>query len=706
MFKKLLFLTLLSCLAQPSIAQNMKLVEDEVKGRPMTFDDLYQMGRVSDPQISPDGTTILYVVTFYSVDNNSSNAEIYSVDMEGKSPKKLTDSPGSDANPRWSPDGKTIAFISSRDGTPQVWFMHPDGSEPRKITKLSTGASGVEWSPTGTHLLFTSEVYADCKDDECNYKRDFLKDQEASKARIITGIPFRVWNSWKDDKYSHVFVLPVSGGAPVDVTPGAFDTPPIDIGGHLDYAFSPDGREIAFVKNTQLPVSANTNNDIWLANIDGSNARCITVNNKANDNQPVYSPDGKYIAYRAMKRPGYEADKYDLLVYDREKGTVLNLTEGVDRSVDEVIWSKDSKQIFFTAQDEAYVSLFALPRQGGDVLRVLKGIITLQFHDGDKLVPINLGTTRTNFRLHPDGKRFVFLGQRINYPVEVMSALYEEKQVKDFRQITNTNKDRLDLLDLPDPELFTFPSFDGTKLQGWILRPPNFDASKKYPAIFIVHGGPQGVWGDDFHYRWNMELFAAPGFVVIAINPRGSTGFGQAITDGVNGDWGGKPFKDLMTGLDVVLKKYTFIDKSRIGAAGASYGGYMMDWFLGNTNRFKAIFTHSGVYDLPSMYGGTEELWFPEWEFQGPPWKNPKMYEKWSPSRYAKNFKTPTLVSHGQLDFRVPVEQSIQLFNTLQRQGVESKFIYFPDEGHTILKPRNAMIWYREFQEWFKKYLM
>jgi dipeptidyl aminopeptidase/acylaminoacyl peptidase len=692
--------------ASTGAAQNMRLVEDESKGRPMTFEDMYQLGRVSDPQVSPDGMIILYVVTFYSVESNSSNSDIYSVGMDGKNVIKLTDSPKSDNNPRWSPDGKTIAFVSSRDNGPQLWFMNPDGSQQRKITNLSSGVSGVEWSPTGTHLLFTSSVYADCKDDDCNHRRDVVREQESSKARIIKKIPFRVWNSWKDDKWSHVFVLPVGGGVPMDVTPGEFDTPPIDIAGHADYAFSPDGKEIAFVKNTDPIVAASTNNDIWLANIDGSNARCITAGNRANDNNPVYSPDGRYIAYRAMSRPGYEADRYNLIVYERATGKAANLTAAIDRSVDEIMWSKDGKSVYFSAQDEAYNSLFEVPVTGGNVLRLMKGVSTLQFHEEGAVTTINLGTTRSSFRLHPDGKHFLFLGQRINYPAEVMSALYEEKQVKEFRQLTNTNKDRLALLDLPSPESFTFPSVDGTQVQGWILTPPQFDPAKKYPMIFLVHGGPQGVWGDDFHYRWNMELFAAPGFVVVAVNPRGSTGFGQAFTDGVNGDWGGKPYKDLMTGLDFVLKKYPFIDKNRIGAAGASYGGYMMDWFLGNTNRFKCIFTHSGVYDLRSMYGGTEELWFPEWEFQGTPWKNPKMYEKWSPSSYAKNFKTPTLVSHGQLDFRVPVEQSIQLFNTLQRMGVESQFMYFPDEGHTILKPRNAMVWYREFASWFKKHLM
>ena len=391
---------------------------------------------------------------------------------------------------------------------------------------------------------------------------------------------------------------------------------------------------------------------------------------------------------------------------DRKTQKTMKMTDGMDRSVDEVLWSPDSKRILFTAQDGPYISLFEVPVAGGDILRVLKGIITMKYKEGDKIIPIELGTLRNNFRLLADGHTLVYLGQRMNYPAEVMSSYYKDGQVKDMRQHTFTNKKLLDTLDLREPESFTFKSADGTPIQAWILLPPGFDKTKKYPAIFLVHGGPQGVWGDEFHYRWNMELFAAPGFVVVAINPRGSTGFGQAFTDGVNGDWGGKPYKDIMSGVDYALKTYPFIDKDRIGAAGASYGGYMMNWILGNTNRFKALFTHSGVYDIRSKFGATEELWFPEWEFKGTPWTNPEMYEKWSPSRLAKNFKTPTLVSHGQLDFRVVVEQSMQLFTALQRQGVESKFLYFPDEGHTILKPRNSQLWYREFHNWFKSHLM
>ncbi len=685
--------------------ERIEMLEDD-PGRPMTFEDLYAFGRVSDPQVSPDGETVLYVVTQYSIENNNSNSEIWAIDIKGEESVRLTDHPASDVNPRWSSDGESIAFISSRENGRQIWTMNPDGSGQKRLTDISTGIGSFTWTPNGSHFLYSSRVYPDCKTDACNKAREEAKENNPVKARLIEQLPYRVWNHWRDGKVSHVFAIPSAGGVPVELTPGPYDTPPIDLGGHQDFVASPDGKEVAFVKNTDEMLAASTNNDIWLVGIDGKNARCITTDNRANDNQPVYSPDGKYIAYRAMSRIGYEADKYDLKVYERASGRTWTLTEGVDRSVDEIIWSNDSRRILFTAQDGPYKSLFDVPVEGGDVLRVLKGVLELQYAHMDTVKTIELGTYRHDFRLHPDGETLVFMGERMNHPAEVMSIKYDGQRIFDIRQLTTTNAELIEEINMPAPVSFTFPSFDGVDVQGWIVAPPDFDPSKKYPMIYLVHGGPQGVWDDDFHYRWNLELFAAPGYVVVAVNCRGSVGFGQEFTDGVNGSWGGAPYKDLMAGLDFVLQEYPFIDRNRVGAAGASYGGYMMNWFLGNTGRFKALFCHAGVYDLVSMYGATEELWFPEWEFEGTPWDNPEMYEKWSPSRLAGNFKTPTYVSHGQLDFRVPVTQGMQLFTALQRQGIESRFLYFPDEGHLVLKPRNSQLWYGEFHRWFAKHLM
>jgi dipeptidyl aminopeptidase/acylaminoacyl peptidase len=706
--RSLLLTLLFTAFFGRAIAQTIEKIEqvDDGPRHAITVEDMYALGRVGDPQLSPDGKTILYVVTEYSIEKNSSNSDIWSVPLAGGSAVRLTTAGGTDNSPRWSPDGKVIAFISSRDEGSQIWMMNTDGTGQRKITGLSTGIDAFTWSPTGTHLLFTSAVYPDCDSDDCNRAREEQRKANPVKAMIADRLPYRVWNAWKEGKFSHLFVVSAAGGKATDVTPGETDTPPIDLGGHLDFAVSPDGKEVAFVRNTERQVVTNTNNDIWIANLDGSNARCITAKNKANDNQPVYSPDGRFIAYRAMTRPGYEADRQILVLYERSTGATRALTADMDRSVDEVLWTPDSRRLLFTAQDGAYNSLFDVAADGGDVLRVLKGVLSHTYQERDTIKSVDIGTYRHDFRLHPDGKTLVFLGERMSHPADVMTAVYEGREVKAFRQVTTVNDEKLKTLDMTSPESFTFKSFDGTEVQGWQLLPPGYDPAKKYPLLLLIHGGPQQVWSDNFHYRWNAEVFAAPGFMVAEINCRGSQGFGQAFQDGVNGDWGGAPYKDLMAGVDYLLKQHPSIDRARMGAAGASYGGYMIDWMLGHTDRFKAFWSHAGVYDLVSMYGGTEELWFPEWEFRGTPWSNPKMYEKWSPSRYAKNFRTPTYVSNGQQDFRVPVEQGMQLFATLQRLGVESRFLYFPDEGHLVLKPRNAQLWYHEFREWFTKHLL
>ncbi|MBN1447128.1 MAG: S9 family peptidase, partial [Bacteroidetes bacterium] len=592
----LLLLTTTFLPAQTKV-ERVEVLETEL-GRPMTFEDMYALGRVSDPQVSPDGGKILYVVTYYSLESNKPNSDIHAIDILGENRVRLTDSPSSDAHPRWSPDGSSIAFISSRENGRQIWMMNPDGSGQRRVTDLSTGIDAFEWTPTGTHFLYTSSVYPDCENDACNKTRDEEIEKNPVKAKLIDALPYRVWNSWRDGKYSHVFAMPSAGGLPVELTPGPYDTPPIDIGGNQDFTASPDGREIAYVKNTDKMLAASTNNNIWLVNIDGSNARCITAENKANDNQPVYSPDGRYIAFRSMERAGYEADKYDLKIYERSSKRTWTLTTGVDRSVDEIIWTNDSRRILFTAQDGPYKSLFEVPVEGGDVLRVIKGVLELQYAHMDSVKIVELGTYRHDFRMHPDGETLVFIGERMNYPAEVMSIKYDGQRIFDIRQLTTTNAELLEQIHMPAPASFTFKSFDGKDVQGWIVVPPDFHPSKKFPMIYLVHGGPQGVWSDNFHYRWNLELFASPGFVVVAVNCRGSVGFGQEFTDGVNGSWGGAPYKDLITGLDYVLREYPFIDAKRIGAAGASYGGYMMNWFLGNTDRFKAIFCHAGVYDL------------------------------------------------------------------------------------------------------------
>ncbi len=668
--KKLFFLLIL-CLITPG------LLFAQAK-RPITFDDLISFGRVSDPRISPDGSTAAFVVTYPDKIQNKMNSNIYLVPLAGGEVRQLTAANGANNSPRWMPDGRTIAFISTRDGESQIWTIPADGGEAKKISHISTEASGLIVSPDGKWFAFSSDVFPDCRTDDCNKERLEAMEKSKVKAKIFESLPYRVWNAWKDGKRSHLFVTPSTGGDARDLTPGTYDTPPIDLGGNWDYAFSPDSREIAFERNTDPVVAVSTNNDIYVVPVSGGTPRKIS-DNPANDSQPLYSPDGKYIAYRAMKRPGFEADQNQIVLYERATGKLENVSSAFDYSFNEVRWSPDSKSLYCNADDKGNETIFRIS--------IPDKKITVLKSDG----------FNTSLALSPDGKTLVFLSENANKPTEVYRMDWDGKNVK---QLSFINTDRAAHLDMNPIEDFWFEGAGGTKVEGLMLKPPAFDESQKYPVIFLVHGGPQGQWEDNFHYRWNAEMFASRGYVAVMVNPRGSTGYGQKFTDEISGDWGGKVYADLMNGLDYVLKTYKFTDSKRVAAAGASYGGYMMNWIGGHTNRFRCIVAHDGVFNPISMYGTTEELWFPQWEFKGTPYNDPKLYEKWSPLNSANYFKTPTLVVHGQQDFRVDVSEGFQLFTALQRHGVKSKMLYFPDEGHFVTKPQNAELWYKTVLDW------
>ncbi len=661
------------------------IVHAESAKKPISFDNFIRIKRVSDPQISPQGDLIAYVVTEMDKENNTSNSDIWIVPLAGGEPWRLTSSPKADSRPRWSPDGKRIAFISSRSGSPQIWMIDPRGGEAFQVTTLSTGASGVIWSSTGKHLAFLSSVYPDCPDDECNKKRNEQKAKSAVQAKMFHQLLFRHWNAWQDEQRSHLFVIPADGGKSIDVTPGNFDTPPISLGSAHDYTFSPDGKTICFVRNIdpQFKISLGTNNDLFITPIKGGKIQPITQN-RANDNSPHYSPDGRYIAYRAMARPGFEADKYSLILYDRNNQKDSNLTEKMDISVNDILWSSDSSTLFITFEEKGRVSLGRIEIKSKKFEKILEGHFL------------------SSPCLTPDGKTMIFLKQALDHPTDVYSLGLKTKKIT---QLTAMNKKLLSKIEMNPSEEFWFDGAEGEKIHGFLVKPPFFDPSKKYPLVMLIHGGPQGAWSDNFHYRWNAQMFASPGYVTAMINFHGSTGYGQSFTDSITGDWGGKPYEDIMKGLDYLFSQYDFIDKDRLAAAGASYGGYMIDWIEGHTTRFNCLISHAGVYDLRSMHGATEELWFPEWEFRGTPWSNKEMYEKWSPSFYVQNFKTPCLVIHGQYDFRVPVTQGFQFFTALQRMKVPSKMLYFPDENHFVGKPQNAELWWRTVLDWIAKYL-
>jgi dipeptidyl aminopeptidase/acylaminoacyl peptidase len=671
--------TFFLCGARSLLAQEAK--------HPITFDDMIQLHRVGDPKISPDGKWVAYVVATPDMSANRNASSLWMVSTSGGAPLPLTQS-GHDSSPEWSPDGKTLAFLSSREGISQVYLLSMDGGEAHPVTHLSTGADLVKWSPDGKTIAFTSSVYPDCKDDACNKARDAEKEKSKVKAHVYEQLLYRHWTHWFEGKRSHVFVTSADSSSEArDLNAGAnYDVPPDERGGASDINFSPDSKEICFTTVTDKMEAISTNGDLFIVPVAGGEPKRITVN-PGFDGNPVYSPDGRFIAYHAQLTAGYESDRWRVMLYDRQSGKSENLFEGFDRSANELAWSADSRTIFFTAENETLQPIYAVAaRVGAEPKKIV--------NEG-----FNTGLT-----LSSDGKMLAFERTSLTLPAEVFTA---NSDGSGARQLTHHNEPILSKVEMNAPETFWFESKDGARVQAMLIRPPNFDAAKKYPLLVLLHGGPQTMWSNAWGYRWNAQVFSAAGYVALMINRRGSTGYGQKFTDEITNDWGGKPYVDVMTGIDVALAKYKFIDGARMAAAGGSYGGYMADWIATHTGRFKAIISHASSFDKISMYA-TEELWFEEHDMQGTPWSSPESYRKWSPETYAAElgkFKTPTLVVCGERDYRVPYTQSLEFFNALQRQGVPSKLVVFPDEGHWVLKPQNAQFWYKTFLDWLARWM-
>jgi dipeptidyl aminopeptidase/acylaminoacyl peptidase len=638
---------------------------------------LLQMKRVGEAQVSPDSKLVAFTVSQPDIDKNSSTRQIWIVPIDGGVPRAIT-TEGRNERPMWSPDSKKIAFTSTRSGASQIWVMDPDGSNARQVTTIATEASNQIWTPDGKSLVFNSEVYPDCPDPECNARRLKLDQASKVKARAYTSLLYRHWNEWRGPRRKHIFIASLAGGTPKDLTPGPLDVPPFSLGGGEDFVISPDGKELCYVSNIDPNAAFSTNGDIFVVSIEGGEAKKISTS-LGNDLTPQYSPDGKYIAWRSQEKAGFEADRWKLVLHDRSTGVQSILTENIDRNVNGFAWHPDSQRIAILVEDRGRQNAQLIPVLGGGARQLTNG-----------------GTHIQDISFTSDGKRFVYVEDTGASPAEIYVATSGDRSP---RALARLNEGILAQYDLRRYEEFTVDGAEGAKVQSFLLKPPGFDPSKKYPVLVLIHGGPQSAWTDSFSYRWNPQVFSAAGFVIVMPNPRGSTGFGQKFTDDISGDWGGKAFDDIMAAVDYVAK-LPYVDADRMAAAGGSYGGYMINWLLGHTNRFKALVSHAGVYDLRSMAGATEELWFTEWEFKGMPWQNPEMYEKWSPSVFAKDFKTPTLVIHGELDYRVPYTQGLQLFTALQAQKIPSKLLVYPDEGHWILKPQNSELWYKTFLDW------
>jgi dipeptidyl aminopeptidase/acylaminoacyl peptidase len=735
-------------LSSPALAQSR---------RPFTFEDMMALKRVNEPVPSPDGRWVLFSVVDVDLKQNTRKPHIWiaPLDPSRGTVHQLTFDAAGEDRPRWSPDGRHFAYVSAKSGSQQVWIadFNPETAEigsTRQLTNISTEADGELWSPDGKRILFASAVDPECSvpaasgarapaqpatqqpgaqeqvragafrgtgrdpadEDQCNKQKDAERASSKVKALIFTRLLYRHWNTYYVGKRSHLFVQnadlnaagPPEQNTAKDLTPGDHDVPPFSLGGQDMYAFSPDGQEICFTSNIEEVEAISTNNDLFIVPVTGGPAKNITEANKASDSTPLYSPDGKNIAYRAQFRPGYESDRFRLMLYERTTGKITNLTEPFDEWVGSFLWSPDNRTIYFSAEHKGHSLIHAVPSTPPFAVRVL-----VAGHNDDLAIT-------------PDGKTLLFTRMSVEAPNEIYSANPQAVgcpattgnvdsgasatcSLEKGDAITKINEAMLSQIAMQPIESFFFKGSQKADVEGFLVKPPNFDDKQKYPVKFLIHGGPQGAWGDSWSYRWNPELFAANGYVVVMINPRGSTGYGQKFIDDVNADWGGRAFQDLMLGLDYAEKQYSFIDKDRGCALGASYGGYMAYWVEGHTNRFKCVVAHDGMFNSISAYGSTEELWFNEWEFKGTPWTNLPTYQKWDPELSSTKFKTPLLVVHGQLDFRLDVSQGFEAFTTLQRLKVPSKMLYFPDEGHWVLKPQNSQLWYKTVNDWVDEWV-
>jgi dipeptidyl aminopeptidase/acylaminoacyl peptidase len=644
------------------------------------------MKRISGPQVSPDGERIAFTLRTTDLESNLVRTDIWLVGLDGSGLRRMTAHEASDFEPRWSADGKHLYFLSTRSGSSQVWRIALDGGEAEPVTDLPLDVSNLVLSPTGGGIAFTLEVFTDCETLECTTKRLEERKESKTTGKIYDRLFIRHWDTWKDGRRAHLFVMPAGGGDPVDVMKGMdADTPSKPFGGSEEITFTPDGKGLVFsARDAGSEEAWSTNFDLYLAAADGSEApKNLTAGNPAWDTAPVFSPDGTTLAYLAMERPGYESDRFRIVLKSWPDGDSRTLTEEWDRSPRSLVWSGDGTTIFANAGNIGQVSLFAIDVASGDVQTIVVD-----------------GTVRSPAMA---GDRVVFGLDHLSSPVELYSSSLDGS---DVARITGINDDKVAVVRMGEAEQFTFPGWNDETVHAYVVKPVDFDPGKKYPVAFLIHGGPQGSFGNDFHYRWNPQAYTGAGYAVVMVDFHGSTGYGQVFTDSIRGDWGGKPLVDLQKGLAAAIERYPFLDGDRVGALGASFGGFMVNWIAGSwPDRFKCLVNHDGNLDERTAYYDTEELWFPEWDHEGTPWTNPEGYEKHNPVAHVGNWKTPMLVVHGALDYRVVDTQGISTFTALQRLGIPSKLLYFPDENHWVLKPHNSIQWHDTVIDWLDQWL-
>ncbi len=637
---------------------------------------MLKLERLSDPQASPDGNWVAWSQTHVGDDAAfTRNTDLWIAPLGGGAPRRLTFHPKTDTSPRFAPDGRSLAFLSARDGAMQVYRLDLAGGEPQRLTSFAGGVSEFAWAGADA-LVVRADVWPDCgADDACNAKRDAA----AGGPKAYDALLFRHWDEWEDGKRSHLFHVPLAGGAVRDLTPGDRDVPTWSLGGG-DWSVSKDGREVCFSRNDDAVPALSTNADVFVVPASGGEPQKV-ASHPGYDGACRFSPDGKKLAFRTQMRAGYEADRWRLMVQDRASGKITELLPQVDRHVEDLAWSADGQALHYVISDDGRDPVFTVPAAGGTPKKLADG-------------------TFSSLAAVTGGKWLLAMRASLTAPGEVWRIATDGSGAQ---AVTKVNDAYLATFGLKPGESVRYQGAAGKDVQAWIVKPANFDPAQKYPLLVLIHGGPQGAWADSWSYRWNPQVLASAGFVVFAPNPRGSVGWGQEFEDDINRDWGGKVYEDLMKGTDFA-EALPYVAKGRTVAAGASYGGYMVNWIAGHTDRFKALVSHDGLYDMRSMTLSTEELWFPVWEMGGLPWEIPAEYEKWSPSTYAKNFKTPTLVIHGELDYRVPIEQGMQMFTALQLRGVPSRFLVFHDENHWVLKPANSVRWHDEVIGWLQRW--
>lgn len=662
---------------------------DDSTTRPFSVEDLVRLKRVSEPALSPDGRTVVFSVRETDMAANRGRHDLWALDLATRNaqPQRLTTDPENDHAPQWSGDGRYLYFLSGRSGSMQVWRLPWAGGESEQVTDLPLDVGSFKLAPNGRLLALTLEVFPDCPDVKCTAER--LSKQADSKAsgRVYERLFVRHWDTWSDGRLSQLFVAPLEEGRAdalrsVSGTLDA-DVPSKPFGDASEYTFSPDSTRLVFnarLKGNTEPWS--TNFDLYEVSVEGGKPRILTADNPAWDTQPVFSPDGSLLAWRAMQRPGFEADRFRIVLMDLRSGERRVLTEDWDRSAEAIAFSRDGRTIYATSDHYGQHPLWAIDVKSGKATMLTGPGRVEAFSVGEKEIVYTLASLKS--------------------PAELQVLTLRGGEL---RALPRMNSAALDRLALGEPEQFTFAGANDETIYAYVMKPANFDPARRYPVAFLIHGGPQSSFSNSWSYRWNPQTYAGAGYASIFIDFHGSTGYGQAFTDSITGDWGGKPLEDLQKGLQTALQKYPWLDADRMCALGASYGGYMINWIAGNWAKpFKCLVNHDGIFDNRSMAYATEELWFTEWEHGGPQYEVPANYEKFNPVNLVANWTRPMLVIHGERDFRVPYEQGIATFTALQRRGIPSRLLYFPNENHWVLGPANSVQWHREVERWLDEW--